>query len=77
MLQQYERRLVRALAQVGNTLDPDVILLGGGMSNIGWLYSNLPELLLGWVFGGECCTPVLKTMHGDSSGVRGAAFLGD
>lgn len=74
-LQQYEQRLAKALAGVINTLDPGVIVLGGGMSNVDRLYATLPALLPQWVFGGECDTPVRKAKHGDSSGVRGAAWL--
>ncbi|MDC9595998.1 fructokinase [Xenorhabdus anantnagensis] len=72
---RYERRLARALAQVINLLDPDVIVLGGGMSNVDRLYQTLPDLVKEWVFGGECATPIRKAVHGDSSGVRGAAWL--
>ncbi|WP_237387808.1 fructokinase [Xenorhabdus sp. Sc-CR9] len=72
---RYERRLARALAQVINLLDPDVVVLGGGMSNVVRLYQTLPELVKEWVFGGECATPIRKAVHGDSSGVRGAAWL--
>lgn len=68
-------RLARALAQVINTLDPDVIVLGGGVSNIDLIYECLPALLPGYVLGGECVTPVVKNRHGASSGVRGAAWL--
>ncbi|PHM71957.1 fructokinase [Xenorhabdus sp. KJ12.1] len=74
-IQRYERRLARALAQVVNLLDPDVIVLGGGMSNVDRLYQTLPGLVSEWVFGGECATPFKKALHGDSSGVRGAAWL--
>lgn len=74
-LGRYERRLAKALANVVNILDPDVIVLGGGMSNVDRLYQTLPLLLKQWVFGGECETPILKATHGDSSGVRGAAWL--
>lgn len=74
-LHRYEQRLARALAQVINILDPDVIVLGGGMSNISRLYQRIPPLLSRWVFGGECDTPVRQALHGDSSGVRGAAWL--
>lgn len=76
-LANYETRLAKSLATVVNLLDPDVIVLGGGMSNIGRLYQNVPELMTRWVFGGECATTVRKAIHGDSSGVRGAAFLWD
>lgn len=58
-----------------NILDPDVIVLGGGMSNVERLYQTVPDLVKQWVFGGECETPIRKAMHGDSSGVRGAAWL--
>ncbi|PHM28196.1 fructokinase [Xenorhabdus budapestensis] len=74
-IQRYEKRLARALAQVVNLLDPDVIVLGGGMSNVDRLYQTLPGLVSEWVFGGECATPIRKALHGDSSGVRGAAWL--
>ncbi|WP_192458126.1 fructokinase [Musicola keenii] len=74
-LQHYERRLARALAHVVNILDPDVIVLGGGMSNIARWYETVPALLAGWAFGGECSTPIRRALHGDSSGVRGAAWL--
>ena len=74
-MRRYETRLAKSLAQVVNLLDPDVIVLGGGMSNNDRLYQNVPALMKQWVFGGECETPVLKAKHGDSSGVRGAAWL--
>ncbi|WP_205439217.1 fructokinase [Edwardsiella tarda] len=72
---RYERRLARALAQIINILDPDVIVLGGGMSNVTRLYQTLPDLITPWVFGGECRTPIRQAQHGDASGVRGAAWL--
>ncbi len=74
-LERYTDRLARGLAHIVNLLDPDVIVLGGGMSNVESLYVELPRRLPGYVFGGECATPVLKAKHGDSSGVRGAAWL--
>jgi fructokinase len=74
-LVRYEQRLGKALASLINTLDPDVIVLGGGMSNIERLYSNLKPLLSKWVFGKECATEVRQAKYGDSSGVRGAAWL--
>ncbi|KXF82439.1 fructokinase [Enterovibrio coralii] len=74
-LQRYEDRLARALASVVNTVDPDVIVLGGGMSNVDRVYKNVPGLMAKWVLGGECDTPVRKAKYGDSSGVRGAAWL--
>lgn len=75
VLMRYERRLAKALAGVINILDPGVIVLGGGMSNVARLYQTLPGLLTEYVFGRECNTPVRQAMHGDSSGVRGAAWL--
>ncbi|MGX9274244.1 fructokinase [Pantoea ananatis] len=74
-MSRYEIRLAKSLAQVVNLIDPDVIVLGGGLSNVDRLYQTVPTLMKKWVFGGECETPVLKAMHGDSSGVRGAAWL--
>lgn len=73
-LRRYEDRLARALSAVINLLDPDVIVLGGGVSNIDSLYSNVPPLLR--LFGGEMArTRLVRAVHGDSSGVRGAAWL--
>ena len=79
-LQRYERRMAKALASVINLLDPDVIVLGGGLSNIRRLYDAVPELWGEYVFsagvGGEAVrTRLLPPKHGDSSGVRGAAWL--
>lgn len=74
-MSRYELRLAKSLAQIVNIFDPEVIVLGGGMSNNQRLYQTVPLLMKKWVFGGECETPVLKAMHGDSSGVRGAAWL--
>nr|WP_263452684.1 fructokinase [Klebsiella variicola] len=74
-LSRYEQRLAKSLAHVVNILDPDVIVLGGGMSNVERLYQTVPDLVKQWVFGGECETPIRKALHGDSSGVRGAAWL--
>ncbi|EBI3669864.1 fructokinase [Salmonella enterica] len=74
-LSRYELRLAKALSHVVNILDPDVIVLGGGMSNVARLYKTVPSLMKSFVFGGECETPVRKARHGDSSGVRGAAWL--
>ncbi len=75
VLNRYADRLARCLAQVINILDPDVIVLGGGMSNVDELYELVPPLLPGYVFGGEADTPIIRSRHGDSSGVRGAAWL--
>lgn len=74
-IERYQQRLAKSLAHVVNILDPDVIVLGGGMSNVSRLYQTVPQLMKPWVFGGECETPVLQAKHGDSSGVRGAAWL--
>ncbi|WP_273803183.1 fructokinase [Providencia rettgeri] len=74
-LDNYLNRLAKALGQAINMLDPDVIVLGGGMSNVDCLYEELPARIRQWVFGRECDTPIRKAVHGDSSGVRGAAWL--
>lgn len=74
-LQTYENRLARSLAHVINILDPDVIVLGGGMSNIQRLYANVPKLWGEWVFSDRVDTKLVKNKYGDSSGVRGAAWL--
>lgn len=74
-MDNYLNRLAKALAQAINMLDPDVIVLGGGMSNVDILYEQLPRRIRQWVFGRECDTPIRKAVHGDSSGVRGAAWL--
>jgi fructokinase len=75
-LERYARRLARALAGVINIIDPDVIVLGGGMSNIDRLYQRVPLLWGQHVFSDEVRTRLLRHVHGDSSGVRGAARLG-
>jgi fructokinase len=74
-LQTYENRLARSLAHVINILDPDVIVLGGGMSNVERLYGNVPVLWNDWVFSDRVDTRLVKNRFGDSSGVRGAAWL--
>ncbi len=74
-LQRYTERLARALAQVINILDPDVIVMGGGMSNIAALYDEVPRLWTPHVFSDAVTTPLVQAVHGDSSGVRGAAWL--
>jgi fructokinase len=71
----YLDRLARAIAEAVNLLDPDVIVLGGGMSNVDELYADLPDRIRPHVFADAFTTPVLKHRHGDSSGVRGAAWL--
>jgi fructokinase len=74
-LARYEARLARALAGVINVLDPDVIVLGGGVSNIGRLYDSVPRLWGAHVFSDAVATRLERAVHGDSSGVRGAAWL--
>lgn len=74
-LSRYENRLARALASVINILDPDIIVLGGGLSNIPQLYESVPSLWEQWVFSDRVDTQLLENMHGASSGVRGAAWL--
>lgn len=74
-LRRYEDRLTRSLAQLVNILDPDVIVLGGGVSQVPRLYQDVPQRLKEYVFGREADTPVLVAKHGDASGVRGAAWL--
>jgi fructokinase len=74
-MRRYEDRLARGLASVINVLDPDVIVLGGGVSNITRLYEHVPALLPHYVFSDSVRTKIVKAAHGDSSGVRGAAML--
>jgi fructokinase len=74
-IERYEDRLARSLAHVINILDPDAIVLGGGMSNVGRLYDNLPTLLQKYCFSDQVVVPIRPAVHGDSSGVRGAANL--
>jgi len=75
-LRRYENRLARALAHIINILDPEVIVLGGGMSNVESLYENVPKLWEQWIFSDRLdTTRLVAPMHGDSSGVRGAAWL--
>jgi fructokinase len=71
----YQDRLARSLAGVINQLDPDVIVLGGGLSNIAQLYTGLPTLVAAHAFSDGIDTPIVRAAHGDSSGVRGAAWL--
>jgi fructokinase len=71
----YEDRLARALAHVINIVDPDVIVLGGGLSNIERLYVDVPHLWGRYVFSDEVATRLVRNVHGDSGGVRGAAWL--
>jgi fructokinase len=72
---RYEERLARALAAVVNVLDPDVVVLGGGMSNVPGLAGAAEAGLARWVFSDRVVTRVVRNVHGDSSGVRGAAWL--
>jgi len=74
-LQRYESRIARSLASVINVLDPDVIVLGGGLSRLERLYANVPRLLPRFVFSDRVDTALVPPRHGDSSGVRGAAWL--
>src|SRR3546814_9789814 len=74
-MQRYEHRLARGLAAILNLLDPDVVILGGGLSNLERLYVNVPRLWGAFVFSDVVTTPLVKNRHGDSSGVRGAAWL--
>ena len=74
-LARYESRLARALASVVNVLDPDVIVLGGGLSNVARFYERLPRIWGAHVFSDDVRTRLVAPAHGDSSGVRGAAWL--
>jgi fructokinase len=74
-LARYEERMARALAVVLNVLDPDVVVLGGGMSQIARLYESVPRLWQAWAFSDRVDTVLKPPVHGDSSGVRGAAWL--
>ena len=73
----YEDRMARLMAVMIGIFDPDVIILGGGMSNIDRFYVNIPALIPKYTFSNKLKTKVLKNIHGDSSGVRGAAWLWD
>jgi fructokinase len=74
-LARYEDRMARALATVLNVLDPDVVVLGGGMSRLVRLYDSVPRLWQAWAFSDRVTTPLRPPVHGDASGVRGAAWL--
>jgi predicted NBD/HSP70 family sugar kinase len=74
-MDRYELRLARALSGVINILDPDVVVLGGGLSNVRRLYSHVPRLCKEFVFSDDIRTRIVPPAHGDSSGVRGAAWL--
>lgn len=75
IVDRLEDRLARGLAAIINILDPDAFVLGGGLSLTRHLYESLPKRLPAYVFGGEADTPILQARFGDSSGVRGAAWL--
>jgi fructokinase len=74
-LRRFEDRLGRSLALIVNVLDPDVIVLGGGLSNVARFYETVPPLVRAHTFGPRFDTRIVKNVHGDSSGVRGAAWL--
>jgi fructokinase len=74
-LARYLDRLGRGLAVICNVIDPDVIVLGGGMSNVPELYARLPDEIARWIFSDVCSTRIVPAQYGDSSGVRGAAML--
>ena len=74
-IERFENRLARGLTQLVNILDPDVIVFGGGVSHVKRLYANVPPIIRSLVFGGDFDTPLLPATYGDSSGVRGAAWL--
>jgi fructokinase len=77
VMSRYTDRLARSLAHVINILDPDVIVLGGGMGKIAGLYETVPRIWGPYVFSDSVMTPLKPPVHGDSSGVRGAAWLWD
>ncbi len=74
-LERYEERLARALAHMINIVDPEVVVLGGGMSNVDRLYRTVPAIWDRWIFSDRVDTRLVPPKHGDSSGVRGAAWL--
>jgi len=74
---RYEDRLARGLAMVVTMLDPDAIVIGGGVSNVDSIFRDVPRLMERYVFSDTFDTPILRAAHGDSSGVRGAAMLWD
>ncbi len=74
-LERYEDRMARALASIINVIDPDVIVLGGGMSNVVAPLHRVPARWARYVFSDRVDTRLVPPMHGDSSGVRGAAWL--
>jgi fructokinase len=74
-LERYERRFARAIGSIINVVDPDAIVLGGGLSNITRLYDRVPALWGPYVFSDRVGTRLVRAKHGDASGVRGAAWL--
>ena len=74
-LDRYMDRMARACAMAINFMDPDVIVLGGGVSNLESIYERVPRLMRRYVITPNCSTPIVRNRHGDSSGVRGAAWL--
>jgi fructokinase len=72
---RYVDRIARGLSLVLNVLDPDILVIGGGMANINELYDDVPERLAEEIFSPCFYTPIAPAMHGDSSGVRGTAWL--
>jgi fructokinase len=74
-MESYAHWLAKGLASVMNVVDPDVIVLGGGLSNVDFLYRRVPELWAQWVFSDRVDTRLVPAKWGDSSGVRGAAWL--
>ena len=77
VLSSYYERLAKSLAQVINVYDPEIIVLGGGMSNVDLLYTEIPKRWDKYIFADEFSTTIVKAHHGDSSGVRGAALLSE
>jgi fructokinase len=75
LMEQFYDRFARAIASVVNIIDPDAIVMGGGLSKIDVLYRELPERIMRYAFTPEGPARVLRNVHGDSSGVRGAAWL--
>jgi fructokinase len=75
IMETFYDRFARAISSIVNVIDPDVVVIGGGLSKIDGLYRELPERIMRYAFTPEGPTRVLKNVHGDSSGVRGAAWL--
>jgi fructokinase len=73
---RYEHRLARSLASVINIVDPDVVVLGGGLSNLRRIYRRVPRLIGSYLFSDGAILDLRPPLHGDSGGVRGAAWLG-